>query len=179
METSFVWYCLYSQPKHEHIAAAHLALMRDVEVYCPRVRIQRMTRRGPAWFAEALFPGYLFCRFDRTQSQKAVACAPGVSGIVRFGDSPAAVPNTIIAELRTVVPGNAIQAVPLPEIQAGDTVTITRGPFAGLKTLVTQAAPASERVRVLLDILGGRRETVISRSDIHKETPALLSKMGA
>jgi transcriptional antiterminator RfaH len=174
METDLFWYCLRSQPKHEHIAAAHLALMRDVEVYCPRLRIQRITRRGPGWFTEALFPGYLFCRFDRAQSQKAVTYAQGVSGIVRFGSNPAIVPNGVIAELRSLVGTNSVQTIPVPEIRQGDTVTITRGPFLGLKTLVTQASPASERIRILLDLLGNCHEAVIARSNVFKETPRLL-----
>ena len=176
METNLIWYCLRSQPKHEHIAAAHLVLMRNVEVFCPRLRIQRITRRGPAWFTEALFPGYLFCRFDRTQSQKAVACAQGVSGIVRFGIDPAIIPNRVISELRSLVGNNTVQTVPIPDIRQGDTVTITRGPFQGLKTLVTQAAPAAERVRILLDLLGNYHEAEIARSDVFKETSHLLFK---
>ena len=33
------WYCLRSQPKHEHIAAAQLRRSMGIEVFCPRVRI--------------------------------------------------------------------------------------------------------------------------------------------
>src|ERR1035437_7163225 len=56
------WFCVRSQPKHEHIAAAHLKREPGIEVYLPRVRFKRATRRGPVWFTEALFPNYLFAR---------------------------------------------------------------------------------------------------------------------
>src|SRR5687768_2875491 len=57
------WFCLRSQPRHEHIAARQLAQMSDVEVFNPRIRFARPTRHGPAWVTESLFPNYLFARF--------------------------------------------------------------------------------------------------------------------
>ncbi|XHR26778.1 MAG: transcription termination/antitermination NusG family protein [Chthoniobacteraceae bacterium] len=172
--TGFHWYCLRSQPKHEHIAAAHLRILNDVDVYCPRIRVQRMTRRGLVWFTDALFPGYLFCRFDRVISQKAVTYASGVSGIVRFGADLAVAPDTVIAELRSHFSGESVHTVVVPEIKEGDSVVITEGPFLGIKTLVTQAVPALDRVRILLDILGEAREVVIERRHLFKETVAVL-----
>src|SRR5262245_34061166 len=58
----FGWFCLRSQPKHEHIAARHLERM-GVEVLNPRIRFQRVTRHGPVQVTEAMFPNYLFARF--------------------------------------------------------------------------------------------------------------------
>src|SRR5712671_2857742 len=80
------WYCLRSQPKHEHIAAAHLRQFEGIEVFCPRVRIQRSTRRGLVWFTEALFPNYLFARFEMPAWCARVRSCPGVSGLVHFGN---------------------------------------------------------------------------------------------
>lgn len=170
------WYCLRSRQKREHIAAAHLRMLDGVSVYCPRLRIQRMTRKGPAWFTEALFPGYLFGRFDRTERGKAVIYAPGIGGIVHFGKEPAIVPDGVIAELCALVAGGVVHTIPAPEIQPGDTVVITRGVFRGLKTLVTQALPASMRVSILLEILGDCRTVVVAKSDLLKETPHLLDR---
>ena len=79
------WFCLRSQTKHEHIAAAHLAQLPKLEVYLPRIRFKRSTRMGPAWFTEALFPSYLFARFDLLSSVRRVHHARGVTGVVHFG----------------------------------------------------------------------------------------------
>ncbi len=57
------WYCVRSQNKHEHIAAAHLRMLDGVTVFCPRIRFKRTTRRGVVWVTEGMFPGYLFARF--------------------------------------------------------------------------------------------------------------------
>src|SRR5437867_9199724 len=80
------WFCLRAQPKHEHIAARHLRQMPGVEVFLPRIRFRRTTRRGAVWATEALFPNYLFARFDWHTSLRRVHHAPGVAGVIHFGD---------------------------------------------------------------------------------------------
>jgi transcriptional antiterminator RfaH len=163
------WYCVRSKPKHEHIAAAHLRSLEKVEVYCPRLRSRRMTRKGPAWFTEAFFPGYLFARFDSSFRRKAVLYAQGVSGIVQFGGDLAVVPQEIIEELKNSVSDLGVHVIDDPEIRGGDSVVVTRGIFKGIRTLVTQSMPSAQRVRILLEILGECREVVVSKSDLLKE----------
>ena len=82
------WYCLRSKVKQEHVAAGSLRQLPGVEVFAPRLRFRKPTRRGPVWFVEALFPGYLFARFDWEAQAKAVQYAYGVLGIVHFGAKP-------------------------------------------------------------------------------------------
>jgi len=40
------WYCARTKPKHEHIAAANLQKNLGLEVFHPRLRMERATRRG-------------------------------------------------------------------------------------------------------------------------------------
>ena len=47
LNTGVAWFCLRSQPKHEHIAAGHLRQIEGVEVFNPRIRFTRPTRVGP------------------------------------------------------------------------------------------------------------------------------------
>ncbi len=94
------WYCLRSQPKHEHIAAAHLRLLEGVTVFCPRIRFKRPTRQGLVWVTEAMFPGYLFARFELAEMHRQVRYAHGVSGIVRFADQYPTIEEEALAQLR-------------------------------------------------------------------------------
>src|ERR1700759_772358 len=94
------WYCLRSQPKHEHIAAAHLRLLEGVTVFCPRIRFKRATRQGLAWVTDAMFPGYLFARFDLAAMHRHVRYSHGVSGIVRFADRYPTIEEGALAQLR-------------------------------------------------------------------------------
>ena len=90
------WYVVHARPKCEHLAAALMRELPGVESYCPRIRFQRSTRRGKVWFVEALFPGYLFVRFDPELSLRAVRHAQHVIRVVEFGGRLCAVPDAVI-----------------------------------------------------------------------------------
>lgn len=161
-----LWLCLRSQPKHEHIAAAHLRRMVEgIEVFCPRLRIRRRTRRGAAWFVQAVFPGYLFARFDPSASMLLVRAVPGVTTVVSFGTQMPAIPPEVILGLRTHFDENEFHEVQ-EEIQPGDEVTIAGGPFHGLTAAVLNVRSANGRVQVLLDMLGRCTPVELSREQV-------------
>jgi len=162
------WYCLRSQPKHEHIAAAHLRQYEDIEVFCPRVKIQRSTRRGLVWFTEALFPNYLFARFERERWQARVRSSPGVSGIVHFGDDVPTIPDRALSDLRSAMEDSEMMTVAFT-IAEGDDVEIVDGPFRGQTGVVKLLLPARERVKVLLEVLGGVTEVDLRLTSVFKE----------
>ena len=167
------WFCLRSQPKHEHIAAARLRQCEEIEVFCPRVRIQRSTRRGLVWFTEALFPNYLFARFEWMRSQALVRSCQGVSGIVRFGDHVPEVSAGALTDLRTYMDDAELKTVSF-SITEGDDVEIVEGPFRGQNGVVKQLLPARERVKVLLEVLGGATEVDLSLTSVFKEAAVLV-----
>jgi transcriptional antiterminator RfaH len=161
--TGPAWYCVRTQTKHEHIAAGHLATVEGVrEVYCPRIKFRRATRRGPVWFLEALFPGYLFAKFDLMEAFKAVTYTPGVRGIVHFGRRHAVVPEAVIDGLRRQVRDDEIKVFDEP-LKAGDQTEVLAGPFAGLQAVVSRVLPARERIRILLTFLGRATEVEVAR----------------
>jgi transcriptional antiterminator RfaH len=162
------WYCLRSQPKHEHIAAARLRQCDDIEVFCPRVKIQRSTRRGLVWFTEALFPNYLFARFEINRWHSLVRYSHGLSGIVHFGDHVPEVPEPALASLRALMQDTELKVVSFT-IAEGDDVEIVEGPFRGQNGVVKQLLPARERVKVLLEVLGGATEVNLSLTAVFKE----------
>lgn len=152
-----VWFCLRSQPKHEHIAAAYLRQIDGVEVLCPRIRYRKDTVRGPTWFNEALFPGYLFASFEfQTQFNK-VRYAHGVSAVVTFGGRYPIIDGETIFFLRGADNRGELHVIP-ERYTPGDKVRIVEGAFRGLEALVTQVMPAKDRVRVLIEFLGRSTE---------------------
>jgi transcriptional antiterminator RfaH len=157
-DNSFAWFCVCSQTKHEHIAAEHLRRFEDVEVFLPRIRFKRTTRRGSEWVTEALFPSYLFARFDWHTALRKVHHAPGVSRVVHFGYHWPTVPAEVIDELRRHLGEEQVHVLD-PSPDPGETVRIAGGAFHGLEAVVTQIMPGRERVRVLLDFLG--RQTTV------------------
>jgi transcriptional antiterminator RfaH len=155
------WFCVRTQPKHEHIAAAHLKNEGGIEVYLPRIRFKRSTRQGPVWFTEALFPNYLFARFALKRALRLVQHARGVRGVVHFGEQWPEVPSGVIEELRATVGAEEIHVIS-EELRPGDEVQISGGTFHGLAAVVARAMPGRERVAVLLEFLG--RQTMVELS---------------
>jgi transcriptional antiterminator RfaH len=153
MTQNNAWFCLRSHPKHEHIAGAQLRQWDDVEVFCPRIRFRRKTRMGAAWVTEALFPGYLFARFDPEAFLCRVRSAREVSGIVHFGEKYPLVPDATVQELRLSMGPEELATV-TPSLEAGMEATIANGPFTGLQCVIHHMMPARERVAVLLNLLG-------------------------
>lgn len=162
------WFCLRSQPKHEHIAAAHLVREPDVEVFLPRVSFRRPSRSGPMWVTEAMFPNYLFARFNWHTSLRKVTHARGVRGVVHFGDRWPTIPDAVLDELRRVVGDRHVHVIP-EELEPGTPVRIAGGLFHGLTAVVTRAMPGRDRVAVLLEFLGRQTLTEVDR---HALVPA-------
>lgn len=162
------WFCLRSQPKHEHIAAAHLKTMEGVDVFLPRVRFQRTTRQGLAWVTEALFPSYLFARFDLKKSLRHVQAGRGVGGVVHFGARWPVIEDAIIEDLQQAVGAGELHVIPA-RLQPGDTVEIAGGAFRGLTAVVSRVMPSRERVAVLLDFLGRQTAIELSANDLIKD----------
>lgn len=151
------WYCLQAQPRHESIAARALRQREDIDVFCPRIRFRRPRAGGQMWMTEALFPGYLFARFDLPSRHREVGYAHGLRGIVHFGGIHPPVPDAVINQLRLSVGEEElteIASLPAP----GDDVRLTGGALHGLEAVVTQYLPARDRIRVLLDFMGRQME---------------------
>jgi transcriptional antiterminator RfaH len=157
-ESPSAWFCLRSQPKHEHIAARHLRQMPEVDVFLPRIRFRRKTRHGTVWATEALFPNYLFACFNWKESLRRVCHSPGVAGVIHFGDQWPTIPGELIGELRSMFGSEEIHVLPA-EPDVGDEIQIAGGAFHGLTAVVTQVMPARKRVTVLLEFLG--RQTAV------------------
>ena len=161
------WYCVQAKHKHEHIAAAHLRELKGVIVFCPRIKFRRETRTGVVWVTEALFPGYLFARFDLVRMHRVVGYAPGVRSIVRFANRYPIVDELTVAQLSEYVGEKEIKVIDYEPSQ-GDNVKLAGGAFAGLEAVVTQVLPARARVRVLMDFLGRKIEAEFESSAVRR-----------
>jgi transcriptional antiterminator RfaH len=157
-EPELAWFCVRTQLKHEHIATANLRLLPDLEVFNPRIRYRRSTRRGPVWFTESLFPSYVFARFNWREQLRLVYHSAGVATIVHFGTRWPTISDATIAELQASIGDEEVRVVEAqPEV--GEEVEIAGGPFHGLHGIITRLLPARMRVAILLEFLG--RQTMV------------------
>jgi len=159
------WFCLKAQPKREHLAATALRRQFHIECVSPRLRFRKLTRRGPVWFVEAMFPGYLFAKFVYSTQHRSVESSHGVRGIVRFGQRLATLPENTVIALQSKTGAEEVVTID-PSLKIGQPVHIVEGPFQGLEVVVTQVLPAKERIRVLLEFLGRSMEMEVAAEKV-------------
>lgn len=157
--TEPAWYCVRCQTKREHIAANHLRELEAVEVFCPRLRYRKATRRGKIWWVEPMFPGYVLAKFVMSEMERAVMFCQGVRGLVRFGAEIPPVPDSFVEALKYEISNRKGAEEPetvtlSPVIEIGDEVEVAHGPFRGMQGTVVAVPSATERVKILLEFLG-------------------------
>jgi len=147
------WYCARTQPKHEHIAAASLTKNLGLEVFHPRLRMERATRRGAVRVIEPLFPCYIFVRCIIDHHVDDIRYVTGISSLVHFGRRVPIVPDSVIEELKQCFETDDPMCVQ-DSLYAGAEVTVAEGALLGFGGIVVRVLPARQRVQILLDFLG-------------------------
>ena len=130
------WYAVTTKPRYESATARHLRC-KGFDELAPVYRTRRRWSDRFKEIEQPLFPGYLFCKFTFEQRLH-VLNTPGVTSIVGFGKQPAAVDDSEIAAIRSIV-DSGVRAWPWPYLRAGQRVRIEDGCLRGLTgTLVRE-----------------------------------------
>ena len=150
------WFVLRSQTKREHIAAKILANIEDVEVFCPRIRFKKATRRGKIWWVEPMFPGYLLAKFHFPTLSRQVTASHGISGIVNFGGETPYLSDDVVEQIQNLIKEHSEEDIIefKPNIEEGDEIEVADGAFKGVTGTVIEPLPSQERVKVLIELLG-------------------------
>lgn len=171
-QNNLAWYCARTKPKHEHIAAANVRKKLGLEVFHPRLRIERATRRGVVKSVESLFPCYIFVRCVLESRIDELRHVTGISSLVHFGRKIPAVPEGAIDELKQCFESE--EPMTLEDgIVAGAEVVIADGAFRGFTGMVVRALSAGQRVQILLDFLGRITLTEVDRKSLKLESHRL------
>lgn len=160
LEGGLRWYLIRTKPRKESVVERHIGDL-GLEVFLPWLRSRRRIGTRYQWVLTPLFPSYLFCRLDLILSGKAARYTPGVKDFVRFGSRMAEVGEEVIAAIRDRCPGGVAEFKPRP-YRVGEPVLIREGPFAGLGAIFEQEMVGSERVAILLELLGRQTRLVLS-----------------
>src|ERR1051326_2205493 len=169
------WYCARTQPKHENIAAARLTRTFGLEVFHPRLRMERATRRGVVRVIESLFPCYVFVRCLRERLDE-IRYVTGISSLVHFGQKIPTVPDPVIEELQQCFETEEPMSVE-DRLFPGAEVTVAEGAFLGFHGIVLRVLPARRRVQILLDFLGRTTLTEVDRTSLTLENRCVADLM--
>ncbi|WP_440995652.1 transcription/translation regulatory transformer protein RfaH [Arhodomonas sp. SL1] len=157
------WYAVQCKPGQDERAETHLA-NQGYHIYRPLARVRGRRNGKPVDRVESLFPRYLFIELEAgTDNWAPIRSTRGVSGIVRFGERPAPVPDGVIEELRGRLTDQegTVDLRPFQRMQPNQRVRIESGPFAGYEALF-QAARGEDRVLVLLEVMQRSQRLTVS-----------------
>lgn len=166
IEPGLRWYAIQTKVNKEKEVEKRLCDLH-IEVFMPWMRTRRRIGSRFHWILAPLFPGYLFCRLDLIESGKAVRYSPGVKDFLKFGSQIAEVAVEIVTSVRERCPGGVAQIEPI-SAKPGDAVRINEGPFLGLEAIFEKRMKGSERVAVLLEILGRQTRLVLPSETVEK-----------
>ncbi len=154
------WYALRCKSRKEDVVWRQ-ALNQGIDVFYPRLRVQPVNPRSRK--IRPYFPGYIFVNVDiEAVGLSTFQWMPHTVGLVCFGGEPAIVPENLIHAIRKRVEEiNLAGGEVLEGLKQGDVVQISEGPFSGYEAIFDARLPGSVRVRVLLELLGSRRQVPV------------------
>jgi transcription antitermination factor NusG len=161
-----LWYVIQTKPKKEEEAKSYLST-KGVEVLSPLMetflsRNGRMNRE-----LKPLFPGYIFGKFDLEQSYPLVRWAKGVKKVLGFGEYPTPISEQAVEIIKERADTQGIVRLKC-HFQANDVIRIKTGPLKDLLGIFERWISDSERVKVLLNLMGYQPAVEIHYSMIEK-----------
>ena len=148
------WYVAHTHPRSEMKALAHLR-RQGFFAYLPQYLKRRRHARRTEAVRAPLFPGYLFVRMDIDRMLwRAIRSTVGIRHLICNGESPVAVPEGVVEDIRAREDETGVVPVREPApFQPGESVHVTRGVLRDQVGLF-ECASDEERVVVLLTLLG-------------------------
>ncbi len=132
-KTEMNWYALQVKCRKEPSIAAQIE-GRGFECFLPKYKSIRKWSDRTKELQQALFPGYLFCRFDYENRQSVVTTA-GVLQVVGNGRVATPVPTVEIEALQVAV-SSGVPSQPWPYLKTGERVKVNYGHLSGLEGIL-------------------------------------------
>ncbi len=146
------WYVIHSKPHKENQLTVYMKTC-GLETFCPMLKVQPTNPRSAKY--RPYFPGYVFVRADLAEiGLNTLQWMPGAVGVVQFDGQAAAVSDAIISQLKRRIEALKANLEASDNLKPGDAVRITGGPLSGYEALFDLRLNGSQRVQVLLDMLG-------------------------
>jgi transcriptional antiterminator NusG len=168
------WFAIQVRTGTEKTSTAVLQY-KGYECFLPLSKSRRRWSDRIKQLDVALFPGYLFCRFDPNH-RLPVLMVPGVIQVVGIGKTPIPVEDDEIAALQRVGI-NGLPAQPWPYSKVGKMARIEYGPLRGLTGIVFQV---KSEIKLVLSVCLLQRSVAVEvdpawLGEPHPSDPAVLA----
>jgi len=156
------WFAVVIKPQHERAVQEGLQL-KGMESFLPTYLTTRRWSDRVKRLQLPLFPGYVFCRFERSE-RVPVLRTPGVRSIVSFGAEIVPVPEEEIDRIRLIVSSGAA-VEPWPFLKIGQRVRVHTGALAGMEGILAEDRNVT-RVVVSMEFLQRSVAVMLNRDQI-------------
>lgn len=163
------WYAIHTKPKEEDRVDSNLRAW-GVESFSPRIKEPRYNQftDKPINVVKALFPRYIFARFDASKLLHKIYYTRGVHSVVSLGSEPIPIDDETIAVIRSRVGKDGFVAIGEDEFKRGDEVRIQRGSLKGLSGIFEGPVHDSQRVMILLTTIKYQASIMVDRAVVQK-----------
>jgi transcription antitermination factor NusG len=159
---SALWFAVQVAPQHEHKVSIQLR-HKGQEEFLPLLTVRRQWSDRSKTSERPLFPGYVFCRIQRSAFALVLGTL-GVYRIVSFGGHAYPISDDEILCLRQIVQSRRNVSA-IPYFTEGQKVQVTDGPLAGIMGAVARIKNR-DRLVISVDILMRSVAVDISMSEI-------------
>lgn len=133
LSSSYPWYAIRTRSNQERLSATVLAA-KGYDPFLPTYRVRRRWSDRVVVSELPVFSGYVFCRFD-VKKRLPILTTPGVVSLVGFGTEPAAISDSEIEAIQSVL-GSGLNAAPHPFLKEGQRIRVKCGALEGLEGIL-------------------------------------------
>ena len=147
-----LWYVIQTKPKKEEEAKSYLST-KGVEVFNPLMETFLLRNGRMNKELKPLFPNYIFGKFDLDLNYPLVRWARGVKKVLGFGEYPTPVSEEAVEIIKERTDTHGIVRLRC-HYETNDLIRIKSGPLKDLLGIFESWISDSERVRILLNLVG-------------------------
>ncbi len=149
------WHVAFTDSHCEQECADEIQADTGFPAFCPTERHKRFRHGRKTIIESALFPRYLFARFDAEDNWPALLEVDGVCDVLRNNGTPSPVPDAIVPKLQRMQQLGLFDHTKAPNpFPPGSKVMLDDdGPFSELCARVLKAR-SNDRCLILLHYLG-------------------------
>ncbi|HUL22592.1 MAG TPA: transcription termination/antitermination NusG family protein [Thermodesulfobacteriota bacterium] len=161
-----LWYVIQTKPKKEEEAKSYLST-KGVEVFNPLMETFLLRNGRMNKELKPLFPNYIFGKFDLDLNYPLVRWARGVKKVLGFGEYPTPVSEEAVEIIKERTDTHGIVRLRC-HYQTNDLIRIKSGPLKDLLGIFESWISDSDRVRILLNLVGYQPVVEMHHSMIEK-----------
>jgi transcription antitermination factor NusG len=154
------WFALQVRARSEELTACTLK-QKGYDSFAPAFQSRRVRHDRSKLVNPAVFPGYIFCRFDPA-TRFAVLNTAGVNQIVGFGGAITPIEDSEIDNIKRAL---AEEVTYVSYLSVGQRVRVVRGSLAGLEGILIRH-DSSFRVVVSIQLLQRSISVSIDAQDV-------------